>query len=146
MDPQHRPENSNMAGNMADNRLFSPKFDSAQPSHIRDQSGQTSRTNTWVQIPNPPYPGPQYNGPQYTSEPAYFNGQNGYPMDLKGKQPYEVSERSVEQTPTDTPRDSIDLEKLKQDIHAEPHDPHMKDPNQPKIPFGQRIKHFTWAW
>jgi hypothetical protein len=138
---------------MTDNRVFSPKFDRPQPNHIRDQSGQTSRTNTWVQIPNQPYSGPQYSGPQYTSEPAYFNGQNGYPMDLKGmdlkgKQPYEVDERSVEQTPTDTPRDSmdLDLEKQKQDIDAIPHDPHMKDPNQPKIPFGQRIKHFTWAW
>jgi len=127
MDSQYRTQD-----NMVDNRVFNPNFD-------RDQSGQTSRTGTWVETPVP----------RYANEPAYFNGpsdQNGYPIDIKGKQPYEVNERSVQPTPATTPRDSIDLEKQSKEIHAIPHDPHMKDPNQSKIPFGQRIKHFTWAW
>jgi hypothetical protein len=88
-------------------------------------------------------------GSQYSSEPAYFKGQNkedGYPFDVKGKQPYEVNERSVQSTPMDTPRDSIDMEKQNGENSAIFHDTHIKDPNQPKIPFGQRIKHFTWAW
>lgn len=134
MDSQYRPHDE-----MAENRGFNPNFD-------REQSGQTSRTNTWVQTPGASY---SNESPLYGNETAYFNGQtdqNGYPIDMKGKQPYVVNERSVQPTPLDTPRDSIDLEKQIKEMKAIPHDPHMKDPNQPKIPFGQRIKHFTWAW
>ncbi|KAF2705403.1 hypothetical protein K504DRAFT_440588 [Pleomassaria siparia CBS 279.74] len=111
-----------------------------QPGHSR-----TSTANTWIQAPGIPQ-----SSIQYSSEPLYFNGrqdENGYPIDMKGKQAsYMINEQSIQTTPVDSPRDSLDLEKQNKGMDAIPHDPHMKDPNQPKIPFGQRIKHFTWAW
>lgn len=134
MDPRYQPTDLSF-----ENRTFDPNFDGG---HQRNESGQTSRTTTWVQtLPN---------GPQYQIQPVYSSGPvdaNGYPINIKGKQPeYEVHERSVQPTPMDSPRDSIDLEKQKHETHAVPHDPHEKDPNQPKLPFGQRLHHFTWAW
>lgn len=80
---------------------------------------------------------------------AYFPEQpnsNGYPMDVKGKQPYTDSSQSTQPTPNETPRDSIDLEKQDDKTDTAPHDPHKKDPNQPKLPWGKRLLHFTWAW
>ncbi|PVH91094.1 hypothetical protein DM02DRAFT_546466 [Periconia macrospinosa] len=118
--------------------------------HARNLSGQSSRTNTWVNTPMPPYPYSNNgnNNNNNNGQDGYFNAPrdaNGYPIDVKGKQPY-VEERSVQPTPLETPRDSIDVGKEKAEAHAEPHDPHKKDPNQPFMPFGQRLRHFTWAW
>ncbi|KAF2635362.1 hypothetical protein P280DRAFT_411835 [Massarina eburnea CBS 473.64] len=107
-------------------------------------SGQTSRTNTWVQPSSMPYP----LQPQQTGQSGFFPGPhdvNGFPIDTKGKQPY-IEERSVQPTPMDTPRDSLDMDKEKAEANIVPHDPHKKDPNQPHLPFGERLRHFTWAW
>ncbi|PSN69615.1 hypothetical protein BS50DRAFT_292048 [Corynespora cassiicola Philippines] len=138
MDPRYQPADLSFDKNIND-----PNYEHRDQTH---QSGQTSRTNTWVQTPGAPYPGEQ----------AYFSGPvdtNGYPVDSKGKQPYTVPQSHLHPSPLESPRDSIDLEKQSakdahgHDAHAAPaHDPHEKDPNQPKLPFGQRLKHFTWAW
>jgi tellurite resistance protein TehA-like permease len=176
MDPRYQP--AELSFEKSNN--FNPNFDNGD----QNRSGQSSRTNTWVQAPAGPYPPNYPNNPQqqpyqqqsYQQQPfeqsyqppfqqqqrPYYTGpvndngypedvkgpvdSNGYPADVKGKQPYNITERSLAATPIDTPRDSIDLEKQKEEIHAEPHDPHKKDPNQPYLAFGQRIKHFTWAW
>ncbi|KAJ4287324.1 hypothetical protein N0V90_012722 [Kalmusia sp. IMI 367209] len=149
MDPRYQP-----ADLAFESRSFSPNFENPEsdPNHSRNQSGQTSRTATWVQTPGGLFPPPTQNqsfAPD--QQQGYFQRSvdgNGYPADSKGKDPFKdptyVTERSVQPTPTETPRDSIDLEK--HDAAAEPHDPHKKDPNQPFMPFGQRLKHFTWAW
>jgi tellurite resistance protein TehA-like permease len=139
MDPRYQPADLSI-----ENKTFNPSFEFDQnQNQNQNQSGQTSRTSTWVQTPA--------GMPQYGSESAYFTGpvdSNGYPIDSKGKQPsgFDVNERSVQPTPFQSPRDSVDLEKQKQEVHAVPHDPHKKDPNQPYLPFSQRLKHFTWAW
>jgi tellurite resistance protein TehA-like permease len=118
------------------------------PSQSLD-SRETTRTNTWVQTPAGPYPTGQ----------GYFPGPvdaNGYPLDFKGK------EASVKIPFNDPPKPSpkeglqptVDVEKLKDDHDdAEGHGgwtyhskiPHKKDPNQPYLPFGERLRHFTWA-
>ncbi|KAF3001463.1 hypothetical protein E8E13_008351 [Curvularia kusanoi] len=111
------------------------------------QSQQTTRTNTWVQTPPGPYP---------TGE-AYFTGPvdaNGYPIDSKGK---ETENPFNDPAPPPamalpTPPASIDLEKQKHDDHGhggwDYHSKiaHKKDPNQPYMPFSERLRHFTWAW
>ncbi|KAF2682607.1 hypothetical protein K458DRAFT_405376 [Lentithecium fluviatile CBS 122367] len=147
MDPRYQPADVSFESN--NNTNFDPNFDNGNQT----QSGQSSRTNTWVHPPAGPYPS---NYPMNISQQSFPHQQqvfytgpvdaNGYLIDVKGKQPY-VTEQSVAATPpTETPRDSVDLEKQKAEVHVEPHDPHKKDPNQPFMPFGQRLKHFTWAW
>lgn len=132
MDPRYQPADLTF-----ENKPFDPNFDGNQT-----QSGQTSRTSTWVQTPA--------NGLEYQTQSAYFHGpvdSNGYPVDTKGKQSsYIIEEQSVQPTPVGTPRDSVDLEKQKGEIQSIPRDPHEKDPNQPKLPWTQRLRHFTWAW
>lgn len=129
MDPRYQLPNSS-----ANDPNFHPNFNDENLNH----SGQSSRS-TWVHTPVGSYP------PNH--EQSYFPGPlniHGYPMDIKGKQP-SVENGSAEPTPNQTPRDSVDLEKQdkRDDI---PHDPHKKDPNQPKLPWGKRLRHFTWAW
>ncbi|KAH7123573.1 voltage-dependent anion channel-domain-containing protein [Dendryphion nanum] len=140
--------NNNMVNNNMNNNYNSNSNGNQQQ---RNESGQSSRTNTWVQDA----------GPRYLSEPPFYAGPtdaNGYPIDDKGKQPYTIETKSVQPTPMETPRDSIDLEKQK-DAHGGSHDahghdahghggidPHLKDPNQPVLPYGVRLRHFTWAW
>lgn len=113
-------------------------------------SGETTRTNTWVQTPAGPYP----------SDQGYFPGPvdaNGYPVDVKGKQP--DSENPFNDPPSRPPLATSpatnDVEKQKHN-HDDGHGhggwdyhskiPHRKDPNQPYLPFGERLRHFTWAW
>ncbi|KAH8732727.1 voltage-dependent anion channel-domain-containing protein [Phaeosphaeriaceae sp. PMI808] len=124
----------------------------AQPSPQQSPypgSAQTTRTNTWVQTPAGPYPTGQ----------VYFSGpvdSNGYPVDVKdrGSQP----ENPFNDPPPQPP--SFRKLSLSADIEKEKHDdghgkggwdyhskiPHKKDPNQPHLPFGERLRHFTWAW
>jgi tellurite resistance protein TehA-like permease len=118
-------------------------------------SGETTRTNTWVQTPAGPYPPGQYQAGQ-----GYFPGPvdaNGYPLDFKAKQTQPENPFNDPQSrpaPVETPSTPLDVEKLK---HDDGHDhkggwdyhtkiPHKKDPNQPYLPFGERLRHFTWAW
>lgn len=68
-----------------------------------------------------------------------------YTSSQRGKEVYRVQEREFDETPSETPRDSLDLEKSKSheeepDHHGPPEGP------KPKLPFGKRLKHFTWAW
>lgn len=148
---------NNSYSNSYSNNGFNPNFDtsSSDSNHGRNLSGQTSRTNTWVQTPGGQYTPPnqiqQFQSFGPSQQQGYFQGPvnvNGYPEDVKGKDPFQnpafVTERSVQPTPNESPRDSIDVEKEKAAV--EPHDPHKKDPNQPWMAFGQRLKHFTWAW
>jgi tellurite resistance protein TehA-like permease len=117
-----------------------------QENQYPAQSQQTTRTNTWVQTPPGPYP---------TGE-AYFTGPvdaNGYPIDSKRQQAENpFNDPPPPSMPLPTPPASIDMEKQKHDDHGhgggwDYHSkiPHKKDPNQPYMPFGERIRHFTWA-
>jgi tellurite resistance protein TehA-like permease len=135
-----------------------PQYNAQPGSQSRGpapESGETTRTNTWVQTPAGPYPA----GP-YSAGQGYFPGPvdaNGYPIDVKGKQaqsdnPFNDPPR-VQVVPLPTPTPSIDLEKEKHDdghghggwdYHSKI--PHKRDPNQPYLPFGERLRHFTWAW
>lgn len=129
--------------NANNNFSHNPESEHSDPNHIRNLSGQTTRTNTWVQSTG----GPTFQSFGSDQQQGYFPGPvnpNGFPEDIKGKSPAYVTERSVQPTPNESPRDSIDLEKQKTEM--EPHDPHKKDPNQPWMAFGPRLKHFTWAW
>ncbi|KAJ4990225.1 C4-dicarboxylate transporter/malic acid transporter [Stagonosporopsis vannaccii] len=124
-----------------------------QPTNVQQdsqyplQSQQTTRTNTWVQTPAGPYP----------TGDAYYTGPvdvNGYPIDSKGKaveNPFNDPPPPPPAMPT--PPASIDLEKQKHDDHGHGSGwdhtsklPHRKDPNQPYMSFGERLRHFTWAW
>lgn len=123
-----------------------------QPTHVQQgnqypyQSHETSRTNTWVQTPPGPYP----------TQDAYFPGSvdaNGYPIDSKGKE-IENPFNDTRALPTASSSSSVDLEKQKHDDghgHENGWDhnskiPHRKDPNQPYMTYGERLRHFTWAW
>lgn len=107
------------------------------------QSSETTRSsNTWVQTPAPLYP----------SNGGYFSGpvdNNGYPVDNKEKQ--QESENPFRDSPSKLPSlETVDLEKHKPDNSHSDWDKHTKipgrkDPNQPYLPFGQRLKHYTWA-
>ncbi|OAL07312.1 hypothetical protein IQ06DRAFT_264147 [Phaeosphaeriaceae sp. SRC1lsM3a] len=114
-----------------------------------DRSGETTRTSTWAHTPTA----------SYSNAPAYFSGPvdaNGYPLDVKGKETY--SESPVKETIpapkiAEVTMHEVDLEKEKHDgshghggwdYHSKI--PHKKDPNQPYLPFSQRLRHFTWAW
>jgi tellurite resistance protein TehA-like permease len=123
--------------------------DTQQRNQYPPQSQQTTRTNTWVQTPAGPYPP--------TGGEVYFTGPvdaNGYPIDSKGKE----AENPFNDPPPPPPAmptapASIDLEKQKHEDHGhgsgwDHHSklPHRKDPNQPYLTFGERLRHFTWAW
>ncbi|KAH7379347.1 voltage-dependent anion channel-domain-containing protein [Phaeosphaeria sp. MPI-PUGE-AT-0046c] len=120
-----------------------------QRSGPSPMSGETTRTNTWAETPSA----------SYSSAPAYFSGPvdaNGYPLDIKDKGTYTAS--TVKET-LPSPKIAevsmhvVDLEKDKHDAghghggwdyHSKI--PHQRDPNQPYMPYGQRLRHFTWAW
>ncbi|KAH3989339.1 hypothetical protein HBI56_096560 [Parastagonospora nodorum] len=120
------------------------------PTGLVPESGETTRTNTWVQTPAGPYPTGQ----------GYFPGPvdaNGYPIDVKEREPRPDNPFTdpVPQSNPVMPPPSIDLEKEKHDDgHGHGHGgwdyhskiPHKKDPNQPYLPFSERLRHFTWAW
>ncbi|KAH7087161.1 voltage-dependent anion channel-domain-containing protein [Paraphoma chrysanthemicola] len=156
----YTPQNAQQANNFS--RLSGPQQQQSSPQNhsnvisgpqeaLYPGSGDTSRSNTWVQTPPGPYPTGQ----------AYFNGPidaNGYPLDIKGKQaevenPFK--DPPARPPPFETPPSSTDLEKQKHD-HDDDHGhggwdyhskiPHKKDPNQPYLPMGERLRHFTWAW
>jgi tellurite resistance protein TehA-like permease len=126
----------------------------SQPQAPFPESGETTRTNTWVQTPAGPYPAGQYQAGQ-----GYFPGPvdaNGYPVDIKGKQSQPenpFNDPHSRSSPVEIPSTPTDMEKQK---HDDGHDhkgwdyhtkiPHRKDPNQPYLPFGERLRHFTWAW
>lgn len=107
--------------------------------------GDTTRSTTWVQTPADSYP----------VEQGYFTGPvdaNGYPIDVKvpePKNPFEDLPPRSAPAPREVASPIVDAEK--QDHH---HDgwtyhekiPHRKDPNQPYLSFGERLRHFTWAW
>jgi tellurite resistance protein TehA-like permease len=114
------------------------------------ESGETTRTNTWVQTPAGPYP---------PGGQGYFPAQvdvNGFPVDVKGNEPRPdnpFSDPPQKPSPVETVSLATDPEKLKHDdghghggwdYHTKI--PHKKDPNQPYLPFGERLRHFTWAW
>jgi tellurite resistance protein TehA-like permease len=89
----------------------------------------------------------------YASNVGYFPGPvdaNGYRIDTKERQP-EAEDPFRDPAVQSSPHmDEIDLEKHKHnDGHSEwdKHTkiPGRKDPNQPYLTFGQRIKHYTWA-
>ncbi|KAF2013572.1 hypothetical protein BU24DRAFT_464339 [Aaosphaeria arxii CBS 175.79] len=143
--------NSNQAGYNGDGRAVSLNFDSTN-QYNRDYQN----SNGWVHTREPNTPRyeapvtPRYGAPATPRYPGPI-GPNGYPEDRKDQDrkvqdPFTVDERSVQPTPRESPRESFDIEKQKHEAHAVPHDPHKKDPNQPKLPFGQRLRHFTWAW
>ncbi|KAI8940172.1 hypothetical protein NX059_003879 [Plenodomus lindquistii] len=123
----------------------SVQYNSASaPQQIQNPSAETTRSNTWVQTPAGPYP----------SDEGYFPGPvnvNGYPIDNKTGQPQPENPfrnpSSLHPPPMETPRDSVDIEKQKHEEQWDKHTkiPGKKDPNQPYLTFGQRIKHFTWA-
>jgi tellurite resistance protein TehA-like permease len=114
-------------------------------------SGETTRTNTWVQTPAGPYP---------PGGQGYFPAQvdvNGYPVDVKSNEPRPdnpFSDPAQKSSPVETVSLATDVEKLKHDDGHGHHGgwdyhtkiPHKKDPNQPFLPFGERLRHFTWAW
>jgi tellurite resistance protein TehA-like permease len=156
----YTPQNVQQANNVS--RLSDPQQKQNPPIHQYNgssgpqqarypQSGETTRSNTWVQTPPGPYPTGQ----------AYFNGPvdaNGYPIDVKGKQPESenpFNDPPPRPPPLETPKTSIDIEKQKND-HDDGHGhggwdyhskmPHKKDPNQPYLPISERLRHFTWAW
>ncbi|KAF1840001.1 uncharacterized protein K460DRAFT_381499 [Cucurbitaria berberidis CBS 394.84] len=95
------------------------------------QNGQASSSSTLVHTPAASDP------PEATSFPGLVDA-NGYSLDNKRKTP-EIDIHS------------IDLEKHKNDGSHSGWDKHTKvpgrkDPNQPYLPYAQRLKHFTWAW
>lgn len=115
-------------------------------------SGQSTRTNTWVQTPAGPYP----------SDQGYFPGPvdaNGYPIDVKSKVPESenpFNDPAPRPAPLEvSPPPIADVEKQKHE-HDDGHEPdgwsyhqkipHRKDPNQPYLTYGERLRHFTWAW
>lgn len=117
------------------------------PQQDQYQSGQTTRSSTWVQTP----------GDSYRSGSRYFPGSaDAYrsSMDKKDRpsqpgNPFQ-EQSSLPPPSVSTTRDSIDIEKQKHEDPSAYWDKHTKipgkkDPNQPYLTFGQRIKHFTWA-
>lgn len=79
---------------------------------------------------------------------------NGYPIDIKDRQ--QDGDNPFRDPPPQLPpsiaipQEDHDIEKLKHDnAHSgwTYHDklPGRKDPNQPYLPFSQRLQHFTWA-
>ena len=115
------------------------------PQNLNTLSGETTRTNTWVQTPAPLYPSGQ----------GYFPGPvnaNGYPVDAKERprEPDNPFSDPSHQAPPPT-METVDLEKHGK--HDDGHSgwdhktkiPGRKDPNQPYLTYGQRIKHYTWA-
>ncbi|EDU50671.1 TehA Tellurite resistance protein [Pyrenophora tritici-repentis] len=118
---------------------------SVAPQNMATVSGETTRTNTWVQTPAPLYP----------SQQGYFPGPvnaNGYPVDAK-ERPREPDNPFTDPNHHHAPpaMENIDLEKHGK--HDDGHSgwdhktkiPGRKDPNQPYLTYGQRIKHYTWA-
>ncbi|KAJ4372243.1 hypothetical protein N0V83_004017 [Neocucurbitaria cava] len=103
------------------------------------RSGQTTR----VQTPADADPSKD----DYFKDPEY---NNGYPLDTKLKrskpEPPSKEPLSHSHSPIDT--QSIDLEKYEKVKEWDKHTklPGRKDPDQPYLPYGQRLKHFTWAW
>ncbi|CAO2656793.1 Nn.00g055960.m01.CDS01 [Neocucurbitaria sp. VM-36] len=103
------------------------------------QSGQTTRVPT----PDDSYP----------SDDGFFQGpvdKLGYPLDTKVKRSELEHSSQDSLTHSHSPVDthSIDLEKHGKDKGWDKHTklPGRKDPDQPYLPYGQRLKHFTWAW
>jgi tellurite resistance protein TehA-like permease len=122
---------------------YPPPPTAPQHNPYPSQSNETTRSNTWVQTPAPLYP----------SDGGYFPGPvdtNGYPVDNKEKQPVQENpfrDPGLRSAPS---MDDIDLEKHKHDDAHSGWDKHTKipgrkDPNQPYLTFGERIKHYTWA-
>jgi tellurite resistance protein TehA-like permease len=126
-------------------QLPSTQYNAPRPGPS-PESGETTRTNTWVQTPAGPYPTGQ----------GYFPGPvdaNGYPVDVKGQQSDPQNPFNDPPPPVDASPAPVDVEKLKHDdghghggwdYHSKI--PHKKDPNQPHLPFSERLRHFTWAW
>jgi tellurite resistance protein TehA-like permease len=124
-----------------------PSSSDRQQDQYPLQSELTSRSNTWVQTPAPPF----------NSDGGYFPGTvdaNGYPADMKDTQPVRASPFRDPPVPLPPaiaiPQETDDLEKHKSDDTHSGWDKHTKipgkkDPNQPFLPFSQRLKHFTWA-
>jgi tellurite resistance protein TehA-like permease len=122
-----------------------------QNNQYPTQSNETTRSNTWVHTPPEPY---------HPAGDVYYTGPvdvNGYPIDAKtpnrmGENPFNDPPRS---SPTTAVNSTVDLEKQKHDDgHGHGHSgwdhntklPHKKDPNQPYLPYSERLRHFTWAW
>ncbi|KAF1912463.1 voltage-dependent anion channel-domain-containing protein [Ampelomyces quisqualis] len=100
---------------------------------------------------------------QSTFSPA-FTGQgsfpgpvdsNGFPLDVKSKQA--MTENPFNEPPAQpTPVATAPFTDIEKEKHDGGHDhegwdyhskiPHKRDPNQPYMPYGQRLRHFTWAW
>lgn len=131
-EPQERQPNQQQQ-QQAPRNMYSPER--SDPSSLPDG---TTRTSTWAHTPSA----------SFSNAPAYWSGPvdaNGYPLDVKPKHTTITSPKVVEAA-----LHEVDLEKEKHDdghgwdYHSKV--PHKKDPNQPYLPFGQRLRHFTWAW
>jgi tellurite resistance protein TehA-like permease len=134
-EPQERQPNQQQQ-QQAPKDMYSPRR--ADPSLL---PGGTTPTSTWAHTPSA----------SFSNAPAYWSGPvdaNGYPVDVKPKHTTITSPKVVEAA-----MHEVDLEKEKHDdghghggwdYHSKI--PHKKDPNQPYLPFGQRLRHFTWAW
>ncbi|KAI4658623.1 uncharacterized protein J4E79_007029 [Alternaria viburni] len=141
---QQTPEQQQLQPNQ-----YQPQPQVAQQNQFSFESGETTRTNTWAANSPAATPAPMYasNGGGYFPGPV---DANGYRIDTKERQP-EPENPFRDQPPQSPPQmDDIDLEKHK---HADGHSewdkhtkiPGRKDPNQPYLTFGQRLKHYTWA-
>lgn len=114
------------------------------------RSGETSRA---------------YTGIQTSLDPQLSNGdcfhcplsRHGYPNDtednrLELSNPFD--DPPTQSPPRKTPVSTVDIEKQEHDNHEKDNGtwdyhtkiPHRKDPTQRHLPFGERLRHFTWAW
>ncbi|KAF1944063.1 hypothetical protein EJ02DRAFT_108101 [Clathrospora elynae] len=152
--PHHSPQSSQHVNSYsplsAPQQQGQQQFNQYMPSAVpRPEqyplpSGETTRTNTWAHTPAPSYP----------SDAGYFPtlvDANGYPIDTKGRQ---QEPENPFRDPNSKPVVSVtavDLEK--HDKHDDSHSgwdkhtkiPGRKDPNQPYLTYGERLKHYTWA-
>jgi C4-dicarboxylate transporter/malic acid transport protein len=127
MDPRYQP--SDLA---FDSKSF-------QPEDFKGDSALKQRASKWVQTPAGRFP----------ADSVFFVGnednKTSFTLDRNPRHTF-IEERSVQPTPDDSPRHSIDLEKQNDDTHQILHNLHEKEHSQPKLPLGQRLRHFTWAW
>ncbi|CAN9328928.1 hypothetical protein CUC08_Gglean008155 [Alternaria sp. MG1] len=147
--PQQQQQPPEQQQQQLQSNQYQPQPVAPQQSQFPFQSGETTRTNTWANNT----PATQTPAPMYASDAGYFPGPvdaNGYRIDTKERpqQPENPFRDPALQSPP--PMDDVDLEKHKHDDGHSGWDKHTKipgrkDPNQPYLTFGERIRHYTWA-